>query len=80
MNYFAATDENFTAHQLAADSDFGATFCTFDFKAGLSNKQGEVTSQNLWSRYDRHFVSITRALSHTAKICRVIQIKLNQLV
>ena len=22
--------------------------------------QGEVTSQNLWSRYDRHFVGITR--------------------
>ena len=21
--------------------------------------QGEVTSQNLWSRYDRHFVGIT---------------------
>jgi len=22
--------------------------------------QGEVTSQSLWSRYDRHFVGITR--------------------
>ena len=22
--------------------------------------QGEVTSQNLWSQYDRHFVGITR--------------------
>ena len=22
--------------------------------------QGELTSQNLWSRYDRHFVGITR--------------------
>ena len=22
--------------------------------------QGEATSQNLWSRYDRHFVGITR--------------------
>jgi len=33
-------------------------------------------------RYDRHFVGITRyfALSWMAKICRVIQIKLNQLV
>jgi len=25
-----------------------------------SNTQGEVTSQSLWSRYDRHFVGITR--------------------
>jgi len=24
------------------------------------NTQGEVTSQSLWSRYDRHFVGITR--------------------
>jgi len=44
--------------------------------------QGEVTSQSLWSRYDRHFVGITRyAFSKKmAKIYRVIQIKLNQLV
>jgi len=44
--------------------------------------QGEVTSQSLWSRYDCHFVGITRynALSSMAKIYRVIQIKLNQLV
>ena len=44
--------------------------------------QDEVTSQGLWSRYDRHFVGITRynALSQMAKIYRVIQIKLNQLV
>jgi len=43
---------------------------------------GEMTSQCLWSRYDRHFVGITRhnALSKMAKIYRVIQIKLNQLV
>jgi len=41
-----------------------------------------VTSQNLWSRYDRHFVSITRRVvwSKNAKICGVIHIKLNQLV
>jgi len=25
-----------------------------------SNAQGEVTSESLWSRYDRHFVGITR--------------------
>ena len=44
--------------------------------------QGEVTSQSLWSRYDRHFVGITRynASSYMAKICRVIQLKLNQLL
>ena len=24
-----------------------------------ANKYGEVTSQNLWPRYDRHFVGIT---------------------
>jgi len=41
-----------------------------------------MTSQNLWLRYDRHFVGITRynALSSMAKSYRVIQIKLNQLV
>ena len=42
-----------------------------------------MTSQNLWSRYDRHFVGITghNALSYMAmaKIYRVIQVKLNQL-
>jgi len=42
---------------------------------------GEVTSQGLWSRYDRHFVGVTRrnALSYNANIYRVIRIKLNQL-
>jgi len=46
------------------------------------NTQGEVTSQSLWLQYDRHFVGITRynAFSLMAKIYRVIQIKLNQLV
>jgi len=44
--------------------------------------QGEVTSQSLWSRYEPHFVGITRrnASSQMAKIYRVIQIKLNRLV
>ena len=28
--------------------------------ANAANTQREVTSQNLWSRYDRHFVGITR--------------------
>ena len=28
--------------------------------ANAANTQGEVTSQSLWSRYDRHFVGITR--------------------
>ena len=39
-------------------------------------------SQSLWSRYDRHFVGITRynALSEMVKIYRAIQMKLNQLV
>jgi len=43
---------------------------------------GEVMSQSLWSRYDRHFVGITlyNALSSIAKIYRVIQIKLDQLI
>jgi len=27
---------------------------------GDANTQGEVTSQSLWSRYDRHFVGVTR--------------------
>ena len=27
--------------------------------SGLTNTLGEVTSQNLWSRYDRHAVGIT---------------------
>ena len=47
-----------------------------------SYTQGEMTSQSVWSRYERHFVGITRhnALSKMAKIWRVIQIKLNQLV
>jgi len=41
-----------------------------------------VTSQNLWSQYDRHFVGITRHIvwSEKAKIYGVIHIKLNQLV
>ena len=38
-----------------------------------------VTSQTLWSRYDRHSVGITRRNAWGAKIYRVIQIKLNQL-
>ena len=39
-------------------------------------------SHNLWPRYGRHFVGIARhnALSKMAKIYRVIQTKLNQLV
>jgi len=52
-------------------------------KGGRSDyTQGEVASQGLWSRYDRHFWGITRhnALSKMAKIYRVIQIKLNELV
>ena len=42
--------------------------------------QGEVMSPSLWSRYERHFVGITRynALSEMAKIYCVIKIKLNQ--
>ena len=44
--------------------------------------QGEVMSQSLWSRYDRHFVGITlhNASTYMAKIYRVIQVglKLNQ--
>jgi len=28
-------------------------------KAGGGNTRGEVTSQNLWPRYDRHFVGVT---------------------
>jgi len=28
--------------------------------SAVSNTQGDVTSQNLWSRYDRHFVGVTR--------------------
>ena len=41
-----------------------------------------MTSHSLWSQYDRNFVGITRhnALNLMAKIYRVIQIKLNQLV
>ena len=37
-------------------------------------KAGEVTSQNLWPRYDRHFVGITwhNVWSSAAKIYRVI--------
>jgi len=42
--------------------------------------EGDVTSQSLWSRDDRHFVGITRynALRYMAKIDHVIRIKLNQ--
>jgi len=29
-------------------------------KSTPSYTQGEVTPQSLWSRYDRHFVGITR--------------------
>jgi len=47
-----------------------------------ANTQGEVTSQNLWSRYDRHVVGITwhGVWSQKPKIYGVIRIKLNQLV
>jgi len=50
--------------------------------APLSYTWGEVTSQNLWPRYDRHFVGVKRhnVLGQMAKNYRVIQIKLNQLV
>jgi len=51
-------------------------------RQGASITQGEVTSQSLSSRYDRHFVGITRhnELGQTTRIYRVIRIKLNQLV
>ena len=41
-----------------------------------------MTSQSLWSLYDRHFAGITchNALSYVVKIYGVIPIKLNQLV
>jgi len=44
--------------------------------------QGEVMPQSVRSRDGRHFVGITRynASSKMAKIYRVIEIKLNQLV
>ena len=44
--------------------------------------QGEVTSQNLWPRYDRHFVGITwhNAWSYGAKIYCVIWITFDPLV
>ena len=43
---------------------------------------GEVTSQNRWSRYVRHFVGITwhNVLSQWVKIYHAIQITLNQSV
>ena len=46
------------------------------------NTQGEVTSQNLWPRYNCHFVGITwqNVWSWWAKIYRVISIKFNPLV
>ena len=46
------------------------------------NTQGEVTSQNLWSRYDRHVVGITwlDVWSLKATIYGVIHVKLNQIV
>jgi len=58
---------------------------TFTFGKLVCSKYyriGEVTSQSLCSRYDRHFVGITRynSSSQMAKICRIIQINLNQLV
>jgi len=42
--------------------------------------QGEVMSQSLRARYDRHFVARTRYNASRSKIDRVIQIKLNQSV
>ena len=41
-----------------------------------------MTSQNLWSRYNRHFVGIARynALTYEANVSCVIRIKLNQIV
>jgi len=44
--------------------------------------QGEVTSHNLWSQNDRHFVGITRhnVWSQGAKIYCLVLIKLNQLI
>jgi len=44
------------------------------------NRQGEVTSHSLWSRYDRHFVGKYGIVCGVkgAKIYPVIQIKLNQ--
>ena len=46
------------------------------------NTQGKMTSQNLWSRYDRHFVGITwhNVWNWWPKICHTIQTKFNQLV
>ena len=42
----------------------------------ISTAWGEVTSQNLWSRYDRHFVGITRhnVWNERVKIYHVIRI------
>jgi len=56
---------------------------TFKSPTGFRRLLSEVTSQNLWSRYDRYAVGITRHIvwSYKAKICGdVIHIKLNQLV
>jgi len=64
--------------------------CKCDHNFGYEYAQVEVTLHSPWSWYDRHFVCITRfvgitrftcnALRWMAKIYRVIQIKLNQLV
>ena len=46
------------------------------------NTHGELTSQNLWSQNERHFVGITWHIvwSYGSKIYCVVQIKLNQLI
>ena len=56
----------FSAYNLFVS--FCIDFCTW----------GEATSQNLWSRYVRHFVGITRHIvwSQKAKICGVIRGKI----
>jgi len=61
-------------------------FCWGPAPVGLTLVTGlhrvTMTSQNLWSRYDRHFVGITwhNVWSYWMKIYHVIQTKFNQLV
>jgi len=62
MHMLLSADTNqYEVGQYVVTLDFCARpINVFAYLVKLGRLYGEVTSQNLWSRYDRHFVGITR--------------------
>ena len=61
LNYVAATRciRSLVTVLFRLDLTDFQTSLTARIRSNLQYTQGEMTSQNLWLRYDRHFVGIT---------------------